>query len=105
MLIKKIVSVILSLSLVFMVSGCHSDKDNPLHGKAQFVEETFNQRENGLPENFLVIEDCDEFYHCLDISNGKIASWSQYDNDGVIYRFDNFYDFFRDNLENAIENF
>lgn len=57
------------------------------------------------PENFLVIEDCDEFYHCLDTSNGKIASWSQYDNDGVIYRFDNFYDFFRDNLENAIENF
>ena len=75
------------------------------NGKAQFVEETFNQRENGLPENFLVIEDCDEFYHCLDTSNGKIASWSQYDNDGVIYRFDNFYDFFRDNLENAIENF
>ena len=75
------------------------------NGKAQFVEETFNQRENGLPENFLVIEDCDEFYHCLDTSNGKIASWSQYGNDGVIYHFDNFYDFFRDNLENAIENF
>ena len=33
MLIKKIVSVILSLSLVFVVSGCQSDKDNPLHGK------------------------------------------------------------------------
>ena len=33
MLIKKIVSVILSLILVFMVSGCQSDKDNPLHGK------------------------------------------------------------------------
>lgn len=63
------------------------------NGKAQFVEETLNQRENGLPENFLVIEDCDEFYHCLDTSNGKITSWSQYDNDGVIYRFDNFYDF------------
>ena len=75
------------------------------NGKAQFVEETFNQRENGLPKNLLVIEDCDEFYHCLDTSNGKIASWSQYDNDGVIYCFDNFYDFFKDNLENAIENF
>lgn len=48
-------------------------------------------REKGLPENF-VIEDCDEFYYCLDTSNGKIASWSQYDNDGVRYRFDNFYD-------------
>ena len=35
MLIKKIVSVILSLSLVFMVSGCHSDKDNPFR---QFTE-------------------------------------------------------------------
>ena len=62
-------------------------------------------QQNGLPKNLLVIEDCDEFYHCLDTSNGKIASWSQYDNDGVIYCFDNFYDFFKDNLENAIENF
>ena len=38
MLIKKIVFVILSLSLVFMVSGCQSDKDNPLHGKIQMNE-------------------------------------------------------------------
>lgn len=49
MLIKKIVSVILSLSLVFMVSGCHSDKDNPLHGK-DTDERIVMCLENAYPE-------------------------------------------------------
>lgn len=75
------------------------------NGKAKFVEETLKQRGNSLPEKLLIIEDCDEYYHCLDALNGEVASWSQYDEAGVLYRFDNFYDFFRDELENAIENF
>ena len=74
------------------------------NGKIENVEETLEQRKNGLPKNFLIIENCDEFYYCIDITNGKIATWSQYDNDGLIYRFDNFYDYLNDNLENAIEN-
>ena len=49
MLIKKIVSVILSLSLVFMVSGCQSDKDNPLHGK-DTDERIVMCLENAYPE-------------------------------------------------------
>lgn len=75
------------------------------NGKPQFIEETLEQRKNGLPEKFLIIEDCDEFYHCLDTMSEKVATWSQYDEDGVLYCFDNFYDFFKDNLENAIDNF
>lgn len=74
------------------------------NGKIENVEETLEQRKNGLPKNFLIIENCDEFYYCIDITNGKIATWSQYDNDGLIYRFDNFYDYLNDNLDNAIEN-
>lgn len=74
------------------------------NGKLEFIEETLNQRKNGLPKNFLIIENCDEFYYCIDTSNGKIATWSQHDNDGIIYRFNNFYDFLKDNLVNAIEN-
>ena len=60
MLIKKIVSVILSLSLVFMVSGCQSDKDNPLHGK-DTDERVVMCLENAYPEyNFKVVKSFDK---------------------------------------------
>ena len=60
MLIKKIVSVILSLSLVFMVSGCQSDKDNPLHGK-DTDERIVMCLENAYPEyNFKVVKSFDK---------------------------------------------
>ena len=60
MLIKKIVSVILSLSLVFMVSGCDSDKDNPLHGK-DTDERIVMCLENAYPEhNFKVVKSFDK---------------------------------------------
>ena len=73
-------------------------------GRAEFVEETLKQRKNGLPKTFLIIEDCDEFYYCLDAGNGKVASWSQYDAEDVSYCFRDFYEFFMDNIENAIDN-
>lgn len=75
------------------------------NGKPKFVEITLEQRKNGLPEKYIIIEDCDEFYYCIDSVNGKISSWSQYDKDGIRERFDNFYEFFKDNLQNAMDNF
>lgn len=60
MLIKKIVSVILILSLVFVVSGCQSDKDNPLHGK-DTDERIVMYLENAYPEhNFKVVKSFDK---------------------------------------------
>lgn len=73
--------------------------------KPEFVEITLEQRKNGLPEKYIIIEDCDEFYYCIDSVSGKISSWSQYDKDGIRERFDNFYEFFKDNLQNAMDNF
>ena len=75
------------------------------NGKPEFVEITLEQRKNGLPEKYIIIEDCDEFYYCIDSVSGKISSWSQYDKDGIRERFDNFYEFFKDNLQNAMDNF
>ena len=54
------------------------------NGKPEFVEITLEQRKNGLPEKYIIIEDCDEFYYCIDSVSGKISSWSQYDKDGLI---------------------
>ena len=75
------------------------------NGKPKFVEITLKQKKNGLPKKYIIIEDCDEFYYCIDSVSGKISSWSQYDKDGIRERFDNFYEFFKDNLQNAMDNF
>lgn len=76
-----------------------------LNGKAIFVTQTLEEREYGLPENLLVIENCDEYVHCIDVVTKEVVSWSCYDKDGVIKVNNNFYEFFLDNIDNAIENY
>ena len=76
-----------------------------LTGNPLFVRETLKQRENGLPENLMVIENCDEYVACINIDNGNIVSWSNYDNDGMIVKKTCFEDYFIDCIENAIDNY
>ena len=76
-----------------------------MDGSAIFVEETLNYRKNGLPNNLLIIENCDEYVYCIDVLTDNIVSWSAYDNDGVIDTGMDFYDFFIDCIENAIDNY
>ncbi len=57
-----------------------------------------------LPEELLVIEDCDEFVECIDTISGEIVLWSKYDKAGIVKIADNFYQHFVDKLENAIDN-
>lgn len=76
-----------------------------LNGKAIFVDKTLQEREFGLPEELLVIEDCDENVYCIDTNSKEIVSWSKHDGDGLIKVADNFYEHFLDNINNAIENF
>lgn len=74
-------------------------------GNALFVKETLTEREKGLPDNLLVIENCDEYVKCINVDNGNIVSWSHYDNDGVIMRYNSFEEYFMDCLNNAIDNY
>lgn len=76
-----------------------------LNGNAIFVTKTLHEREFGLPKELLVIEDCDEYVHCIDTISKQIVSWSKYDNDGIIKVADDFYKYFLDNIDNAIENY
>lgn len=76
-----------------------------LTGNFLFVSETLKQRENGLPENLMVIENCDEYVVCINTNNGNIVSWSHYDNDGMIVKQTCFEDYFIDCIENAIDNY
>lgn len=74
------------------------------NGAALFANKTLKEREAGLPQELLVIEDCDEFVECINTISGEIVSWSKYDKAGVIKIADNFYNHFLDKVENGIDN-
>ena len=48
-----------------------------LTGRAIFVDETLDARKYGLPQNFVIIENVDEWQNCIDCNTGKIVSWDQ----------------------------
>lgn len=75
------------------------------NGKALFAEKTLSEREKGLPKELLVIENRDEYVVCIDIASGKIVSWSNNDKDSIIEMFDDFYEYFMDCVDNALDNF
>ncbi len=74
-------------------------------GSPSFVQQTLKERDYGLPSNLLVVEDCDEHVLCINTDDGTVVSWSHYDHDGSLFRFDSFEAFFMDRLENAIDNY
>ncbi|MBQ9069030.1 MAG: SMI1/KNR4 family protein [Eggerthellaceae bacterium] len=73
-----------------------------LTGKMVFLDATLRYREHGLPNNLLVVENCDEWLYCLDCDNGKVVSWSQID--GTRCEYPSFDDFLIQDLEDAIAN-
>ena len=62
------------------------------------IVETLDWRKFGLPESFLVIENCDEWLYCLDTSYLKdgectVTNWSQVDGFIEDDVYENFYTF------------
>lgn len=73
-----------------------------LTGKMLFLDTTLRYRKYGLPNNLLVVENCDEWLYCLDCSTGEVVSWSKVD--GMRDEYPSFDDFLIQDLEDAIEN-
>ena len=71
-------------------------------GNVMFLESTLEYRNYGLPENLIVIENCDEWVYCLDADTGRVVSWSQLD--GVMDEYACFDDFLLDELKEGIAN-
>lgn len=71
-------------------------------GGISFLEETLGYREDGLPDNLLVIENCDEWLHCIDVNTDEVVSWSIDETPRVEYAC--FDDYAVDRLNDAIEN-
>lgn len=45
-------------------------------GSIAFLEETLGYRDEGLPDGYVVVENCDEWLYCIDCATGEVASWS-----------------------------
>lgn len=73
-----------------------------LDGSIAFLEETLEYREDGLPENLLVVENCDEWLYCIDVDTDEVVSW--YIDEEPCADFLCFDDFLLSRLEDAIEN-
>ena len=71
-------------------------------GSLAFVEETMDYREEGLPENLIVVKNVGEWLYCLDCNTGKVVSWSI--DDDVKPEFDSFDEFVIAEFKDAIEN-
>lgn len=72
------------------------------------VSRTERLRTKGLPDEFIVIEDCDEFYYCLDTGHFSdnecpVISWDRVTGFSGM-RGDNFRNFLVERLEEAKEN-
>jgi len=75
-----------------------------LTGRAIFEEATIDYRKDGLPANYVVVENCDEWLYCIDCDTGEIVSWSMYDNDGSIPAYPDFDSFLLDSFKEAADN-
>lgn len=71
------------------------------NGKLLFVDATLRYREYGLPQNLVVIENCDEWVCCIDCSSGKVVTWSEDIPEEAYSDFDTYLlDRFKDAAEN-----
>lgn len=70
-------------------------------GRNIFKETTLEYRKFGLPVNYIVIENCDEWIYCIDSNNGKILSWTQ---NTICNEFNSFDDYLLDRFTDAIDN-
>lgn len=71
-------------------------------GSINFLDETLEYRKEGLPDNLLVVENCDEWLYCIDADTGEVASWHMGREPQVDYPC--FDDFLIDRLKGSIEN-
>lgn len=61
------------------------------------------KKSNGFPDNYLVIENVDEFQYCLNLEDGSVGVWERMV--GTMAReYDSFFSYFADRLDDCIEN-
>ena len=69
---------------------------------------TEDYRKFGLPNKFVVVENCDEWVYCIDTSNieygeCRVVDWDRIDGIGI-EEYESFLEFFYERLVTAMEN-
>lgn len=73
------------------------------NGKMVFVDETIKFRSYGLPQDVVLIENCDEWVYCIQSQNGKVGMWAPGDTKcKEIY--ENFEAYLLDRVNDIVEN-
>ena len=71
--------------------------------KAIFKDKTLEYRNHGLPNNLIVVENCDEWLYCIDVDTERVVSWDRIN--GVLgERYATFLEFLIDRFNDEIEN-
>lgn len=71
--------------------------------KAIFKDKTLEYRKYGLPNNLIVVENCDEWLYCIDVDTEKVVAWDRIN--GVLgERYATFLEFIIDRFNDEIEN-
>ncbi|MCM1254280.1 MAG: SMI1/KNR4 family protein [Clostridium sp.] len=68
-----------------------------------FEKETLKYRAYGLPDELIVIENCDEWLYCINSIDGKVVMWSN-GNIGYAEKFDSFDTYLYDRVNDILEN-
>lgn len=73
------------------------------NGRIIFVDETIKYRSYGLPNELIMIENCDEWIYCINTRNEKIVMWS-HGREKYDFAYENFLAYLKDRMNDAIEN-
>lgn len=72
-------------------------------GSLVFVNYTLKYRSYGLPDELIIIENCDEWLYCINAINGEIVKWVN-QNVGYIKAYDNFAVYLENQINDILEN-
>ena len=73
------------------------------NGAMTFETETLNYRTYGMPNQLLVIENCDEWVYCINADDGKIVMWSRGCTE-ISNAYNSFNEFLQDRVSDILEN-
>ena len=73
-------------------------------GRMVFVDTTLELRASGMPKSLIAIEDCDEWFYCIESKSQRVVSWSIEDGNDYKERYSDFETYLQDRANDAIDN-
>ena len=74
------------------------------NGRMVFVDTTLELRASGMPKNLIAIEDCDEWFYCIENESQQVVSWSIEDGNDYRESYSDFEAYLQDRANDAIDN-